>query len=216
MLFRSSSPTTIVQTVPRAEVNYDDINAQIASETTSETKTVELSALKTISGRSSSGAKKKGGMYDSTSNITKEEHGFKAESKVFHTLRARIGSKGSVAWVSGNGYRANENKGGDDSLGYDIWYSDENGKKHYVEVKGSGSENIEFTLTKNELEFAEQHAEEYEMWYVRIVDNQPAIPYELGNLLLLGEEETFFHNRKFAVESSEFRIRATACEQDEI
>ena len=42
------------------------------------------------------------------------------------------------------------------------------------------------------------------------------IPYELGNLLLFGEEETFFNNSKFAVENSEFRIRATACEQDEI
>ena len=101
------------------------------------------------------------------------------------------------------------------SLGYDIWYSDEHGKKHYVEVKGSTSENVEFVLTKNELEFAEQHAEEYEIWYVRIVDKQPTIPYELGNLLLLGEEETFFNNSKFAVENSEFRIRATANEQVE-
>ena len=208
------APTTIPQVTARVEMNYDDINAEIASVTTTETKTVELAALKTISGRSS-GAKKKGGTYDTTSNITKEENGFKAESKVFHTLRARIGSKGSVVWVSGNGYRANENTGGDDSLGYDIWYSDENGKKHYVEVKGSTSENIEFVLTKNELEFAEQHSEEYEIWYVRIVNKQPTIPYELGNLLLLDEEETFFNNSKFAVENSEFRIRATAYEKIE-
>ena len=212
--FSESFPTSITSSTPKAEANYEDINAQIALNTTAESKKVGLSALRTTTNKTV-GSKKKGGMYDSTSNITKEEHGFKAESKVYHTLRARIGSKGSVVWVSGNGYRANENNGGDDSLGYDIWYSDENGKKHYVEVKGSSSENIEFTLTKNELEFAEQHTEEYEMWYVRIVDNQPTIPYELGNLLLLGEEETFFHNSKFAVESSEFKIRATANEQHE-
>ncbi len=203
------APTPIYQPTPKVEVNYEDINAEIASVTTTETKTVELAALKTITGKSS-GAKMKGGVYDTTANVTKEENGFKAESKVYHTLRARIGSKGSVVWVSGNGYRANENKGGDDSLGYDIWYSDEKGKKHYVEVKSSTSENVEFILTKNELEFAEQHSEEYEIWYVRIVDKQPSVPYELGNLLLLDEEETFFNNSKFAVENSEFRIRATA------
>ena len=65
------------------------------------------------------------------------------------------------------------------------------------------------------MDFEELHPEEYEIWYVRIVDKQPTIPYELGNLVLLGEEETFFNNGKFAVENSEFRIRATANEQVE-
>ena len=199
---------------PKVEANYDEINAQIASNTNAESKKVGLSALSTTTSKTV-GSKKKGGTYDSTTTKAKEENGFIAESKVYHTLRARIGSKGSVVWVSGNGYRAHKNQGGDDSLGYDIWYSDEHGKKHYVEVKGSTSENVEFVLTKNELEFAEQHAEEYEIWYVRIVDKQPTIPYELGNLLLLGEEETFFNNSKFAVENSEFRIRAMANEQVE-
>ena len=211
---QDTPPTTPIPTpppTPKVEVNYDEINAQIASNTNAESKKVGLSALSTTTSKTV-GSKKKAGTYDSTTTKAKEENGFIAESKVYHTLRARIGSKGSVVWVSGNGYRANENNGGDDSLGYDIWYSDENGKKHYVEVKGSTSENVEFVLTKNELEFAEQHAEEYEIWYVRIVDKQPTIPYELGNLLLLGEEETFFNNSKFAVENSEFRIRAMALE----
>lgn len=215
---QDTPPLTSTPTPPptlKVEVNYDEINAQIASNTNAESKKVGLSALNTTTSKTV-GSKKKGGTYDLTTTKTKEENGFIAESKVYHTLRARIGSKGSVVWVSGNGYRANENQGGDDSLGYDIWYSDENGKKHFVEVKGSTSENVEFVLTKNELEFAEQHAEEYEIWYVRIVDKQPTIPYELGNLLLFGEEETFFNNSKFAVENSEFRIRATACAQDEI
>ena len=208
--------TSIVTTppAPKVEVNYDEINAQIASNTNAESKKVGLSALSTTTSKTV-GSKKKAGTYDSTTTKAKEENGFIAESKVYHTLRTRIGSKGSVVWVSGNGYRAHEIQVGDDSLGYDIWYSDESGKKHYVEVKGSTSENVEFVLTKNELEFAELHAEEYEIWYVRIVDKQPTIPYELGNLLLLGEEETFFNNSKFAVENSEFRIRATANEQVE-
>lgn len=208
----TATPTVITPPAPKAEVHYDEINAQIASNTNAESKKVGLSALSTTTSKTV-GSKKKGGTYDSTTTKAKEENGFIAESKVYHTLRTRIGSKGSVVWVSGNGYRAHENQGGDDSLGYDIWYSDERGKKHYVEVKGSTSENVEFVLTKNELEFAEQHAEEYEIWYVRIVDKQPTIPYELGNLLLLGEEETFFNNSKFAVENSEFRIRSTVIEK---
>ena len=210
----TSTPTVIAPTASTIEVNYKELNDQIASNTNAESKRVELSALSTTTSKSI-GSKKKYGTYDSTTTKAKEENRFIAESKVYHTLRTRIGSKGSVVWVSGNGYRASENQGGDDSLGYDIWYSDENGKKHYAEVKGSTSENIEFVLTKNELEFAEQHAEEYEIWYVRIVDKQPTIPYELGNLLLLSEEETFFNNSKFAVENSEFRIRSTVIERIE-
>ena len=210
----TSTPTVIAPTASTIEVNYKELNDQIASNTNAKSKKGGLSALSTTTSKSV-GSKKKSGTYDSTTTKAKEENGFIAESKVYHTLCTRIGSKGSVVWVSGNGYRASENQGGDDSLGYDIWYSDENGKKHYVEVKGSTSENVEFILTKNELEFAEQHAEEYEIWYVRIVDKQPTIPYELGNLLLLGEEETFFNNSKFAVENSEFRIRATVIEKIE-
>lgn len=210
----TSTPTVIAPTASTIEVNYKELNDQIASNTNAESKRVELSALSTTTSKSV-GSKKKYGTYDSTTTKAKEENGFIAESKVYHTLCTRIGSKGSVVWVSGNGHRASENQGGDDSLGYDIWYSDENGKKHYVEVKGSTSENVEFVLTKNELEFAEQHAEEYEIWYVRIVDKQPTIPYELGNLLLLSEEETFFNNSKFAVENSEFRIRSTVIERIE-
>ena len=211
----SAIPVPASSSVPqKEEINYFDINAQIASQTSAESKKVQLSAMETTTGKTGI-SKKRSGTYDFANTNTKEENGFLAESKVYNTLCTRIGEKGSVSWVSGNGYRAGANLSGDDSLGYDIWYSDENCKKHYVEVKGSTSENIEFILTKNELDFAQQHAEEYEIWYVRIVDKQPTVPYELGNLLMLEEEETFFNNSKFAVENSEFRIRATAHEQIE-
>ncbi|MEE0946829.1 MAG: DUF3883 domain-containing protein [Acutalibacteraceae bacterium] len=192
----------------KQEINYEDINNSIAANTNEESEKVDLIALRSAKGKTI-GPKKKPIVYDSVTTKTKEEIGFIAESKVYHTLCSRIGKNGSVVWVSGNGYKAKANRMGDDSLGYDIWYSDNDGKKHYVEVKGSSSENIEFILTKNELDFAEQHAEEYEIWYVRIIDKTPSIPYELGNLLMLDEEETFFNNNKFAVENNEFKIRAT-------
>ncbi len=192
-------------------IDYISIDAQIAAETNGESKRVELSALQSHNFKAD-GVQKHGRTYEATTTQAKEENGYKAESKVYHTLCSRIGEKGTVAWVSGNGYHANANTVGDDSLGYDIWYSDEAGKKHYVEVKGSTSENIEFTLTRNEFDFAEQHLDEYEIWYVKIVDKKATEPYELGNLLLLNEEESFFKNSKFSVENSEFKIRARVCE----
>ena len=197
----------------KSELNYHEIDALIAANTNSESKKVELSALENMACKSG-GTQKKSGTYEPTTTKTKEENGFIAESKVYHTLLSRVGSNGSVAWVSGNGHRVHANECGNDGLGYDIRYSDELGM-HYVEVKGSTSENVEFVLTKNELEFAQQHLEEYEIWYVRIVDKQPTMPMELGNLLLLGEDETFFKNSKFTVENSEFKIRATVSEKTE-
>ena len=209
--FTSAPPQ---QASPADEVDYCAINEKISLGTNGESKKVELSALTTSVGRRNF-SKKSGRPYDSFSTRTKEENGFIAESKVYHTLKARIGELGSVAWVSGNGYRAKVNACGDDSLGYDMWYTDNEGKKHYVEVKGSTSENVEFDLTKNEMEFAEKHVEEYEVWYVHIVNKEPSAPYELGNFLMLDEGETFFNNGKFSVENSAFRIRAIASENDD-
>jgi hypothetical protein len=208
--------STEISTSARPEIDYADLDSQIASSTSAEAKIVDLSAVGNKTETTGS-SRKSGGTYGLASTKSKEENGFIAESKVYHTLCAQIGPRGSVKWVSGNGHRAKANSCGDDSLGYDIWYSDEDGKKHYVEVKGSTSEHIEFVLTKNELEFAERcvadgRADEYEIWYVRIIDKTPSVPYKLGNILMLGENESFFNNSRFSVEHNEFKIRALARE----
>ena len=195
------------------ETDFEAIDAQISSAANNSTQKIELSLLnpstktKKLNGKS-------GGNYDSVTTKTKEKHGFIAECKVYHTLQTLYGESGSVVWVSGNGFRANANLGGDDSLGYDIWYTDLEGNKRYVEVKGSSSNHIEFVLTKNELEFAMQHPDEYEVWYIKFSGDEPSEPYELGNLLKMDEDESFFHNSRFSVESSEFKIRATYSKSD--
>ena len=66
----------------------------------------------------------------------------------------------------------------------------------------------EFTLTKNEFDFAEKHKDSYELWFVPIVNDKPQSPIELGNILLFENGENFFNNSRFSVEQSEFKVRA--------
>ncbi len=85
-------------------------------------------------------------------------------------------------------------------FGYDIKYSDNDGV-HYVEVKASKSENVEFTLTRNEFEFAEKNKDKFEIWFVPINhDGTSGTPLKLGNILLFNNGESFFKNSKFDVE----------------
>jgi hypothetical protein len=157
---------------------------------------------------------KKGKPHSESSQETKDYNGFVAESKVFNVLEKKIGENGSVEWLSGNAEKASKVDHGDDTLGYDMKYSDSNGI-HYVEVKGSSASNIEFTLTKNEFDFAEKHKDSYELWFVPIVNEKPQNPIELGNILLFENGENFFNNSRFSVEQSEFKVRAKLKESED-
>jgi hypothetical protein len=87
-------------------------------------------------------------------------------------------------------------------------YIDAEGKLHYVEVKGNSSENLIFTLTKNEFEFGQRHKEQYELWFVFVSDGEACRPYELGTIFVFNEDEDFFHNHRFTVEQTEFKFKA--------
>lgn len=95
-------------------------------------------------------------------------------------------------------------------------YTDEEGKLHYVEVKGTSSENLEFILTKNEFNFAQQNKEQFELWFVFIKDGKAGIPLELGTIFVFDENEDFFHNHRFTVEQTDFKLRAKINEKQEI
>ena len=60
---------------------------------------------------------------------------------------------------------------GDSTKGYDIEYRDDNGALFFVEVK-TGSPNG-FIISPKEMEFAKQHAEEYELYLVYDLDANP-------------------------------------------
>lgn len=147
------------------------------------------------------------------SQSTKDYNGFIAEDIVYHTILKRIKGSGSVGWDSGNAQKAGIKGKCDDTLGYDIRYSDADEKEHYVEVKGTSSkfssDIIEFNLTKNEYEFADKKKDAYELWFVFIdKDNKTHKVIEFGNIMKFENNESFFNNSKFSVEQSEFKIRA--------
>jgi hypothetical protein len=43
---------------------------------------------------------------------------------------------------------------------------------------------------------------------VFIYDDDVSIPYELGTIFVLDEDEDFFHNHRFTVEQTEFKFKA--------
>lgn len=199
---------------PKKTIDYTALNDEIASEDNSITVKGNIVANPINRDTHSDHEGKKEKPHSESSQETKDYNGFVAESKVFNVLEKKIGKNGSVEWLSGNAEKANKVEHGDDTLGYDMRYSDSNGI-HYVEVKGSSANNIEFTLTKNEFDFAEKHKDSYELWFVPIVNERPQNPIELGNILLFENGENFFNNSRFSVEQSEFKIRAKLKESED-
>ncbi len=188
-------------------IDFEELNKTIAGETSDDSIKVEIIANPTIK-RDSYQTKHKPKTHGEATQQSKDYDGFVAESKVYNVLTNRIKDNGSVEWVSGNAQKAGKISQGDDSLGYDLKYSDSNGT-HYVEVKGSSSNLIEFNLTKNEFEFADKNKDFYELWFVFIGDDKkPETPIELGNIMKFENGESFFSNSRFSVEQSEFKIRA--------
>lgn len=190
-------------------VDWCTLNQEIANGNNSGSSSPKIEAVQ-HGDSNHSGGNHTARSYDTRINQKKELVGFKAESKVYNTLLRMFANDASISieWVSGNAEKANVVAQGDDGLGYDIRYSDSYGI-HYVEVKGSSSKEIEFTLTKNEFDFAERHKNSFELWFVAIDENgNPKDPYKLGNLLEFDGEDNFFNNSKFSVEQSEFKIRA--------
>lgn len=204
-------PETQPAAIPAAthDIDYKKLYGEIAGKTdgTSIKPEIASPAPHEIS-KAISGHGKHGGTVDRGSTATKELDGFKAEAKVYETLKCKIGDSGSVEWVSGNGEQAGECTKGNDGCGYDIRYTDLSGKVHYVEVKGTSSENLEFILSRNEMNFAQAHKDQYELWFVFIKNGEPGEPLELGNIFVFDEGEDFFQNHRFSVEQNDFKLRA--------
>ena len=171
------------------------INVKIVSPDNSNKK--GTSALK------HSGTKK---TFSRQSEKAKQADGLTGEIIVYKELK-EIYSK--VDWVSGNAEKANQISKGDDSCGYDMRYIDESGKTQYVEVKASKGEDISFILSDNELRFASENCNCYEVIFVRLFDDgTPKESLRLGHLFELDEGEDIFHNSRFSIESKEYSIHA--------
>lgn len=145
---------------------------------------------------------------DKKSNKNKEQ-GLNAERYVFNKLCKRYGN--SVKWVSENARADGTNPDGRDGDGYDITYVDDDGNQFYVEVKSTKGNKIDFNITPNELEFGENHANNYEVILVTNWGKDLKIK-RLQNLFCYSDNEDRHNNNKFRLDVvEEFSI---SCEEE--
>lgn len=137
----------------------------------------------------------------------KQEIGMIGEACVYKEL---LKLYPDARWVSGNAEKAGMILKGDDTCGYDIKYTDNNGRVQYVEVKASRNEEITFCISDSELRFGCQNASSYEIIYVVIGDNRlPAHkPWRLGHLFEFSDGEDLLHNERFSIESDSYSVVA--------
>ena len=99
-------------------------------------------------------------------NPNKISHGEKSEQLVYDYLIKQVDIK-DVIPKSGI-LEKYTNRVGDDSLGYDLEYTDKDGYKKFVEIKTLQirNENYSFILSDNEHDTAEEKGDNYEIWGV--------------------------------------------------
>lgn len=130
--------------------------------------------------------------------------GIVGESNVYRKILKKYPS---AKWVSRNAYKAGVNPEGEDGLGYDIEYTNENGVKYYIEVKSKINEEKSFTITQNEINKALETQQRYMIVFVtNTLDNQNRKYINLGNIFLFDEGEDFINNSKFRAVNDEFKI----------
>jgi hypothetical protein len=153
----------------------------------------------------------KGSRYDGgAGEHNKKQIGLIAEMIVFEKLYATYRN---VIWSSKYASKIPENHigynpEGQDGLGYDIEYLDNEGNKFYVEVKGKFDDFESFEISKNEINKAHKEGEFFKIVFVsQTMNNEKRRVRDLGNLFLLENGEDFFSNRKFTAIYKNFEIR---------
>ncbi|HZY82978.1 MAG TPA: DUF3883 domain-containing protein [Cyclobacteriaceae bacterium] len=152
-----------------------------------------------------------GRRFDGSANDElKSKIGMISERLVFELLSKKYRS---VKWVSKNASKVDYNHlgfnpEGDDSLGYDLFYIDENQFKFYVEVKGRADNSNSFEITRRELDFGSANAEFYKVILVNYaLDDRNRRFRNLGCLFKYKDGEDFFNNTKFLANYRTFEIQ---------
>lgn len=93
-------------------------------------------------------------------------------------------------------------------LGYDLKYTNANGKTVYVEIKSAAGSNITFVITENELNFAEENSNQYEVILVTsVMNDEERKVYQISNLFNYAEGEDRFCNSKFNISGDNYTVR---------
>ncbi len=128
-----------------------------------------------------------------------------AERLVYEQMRSNYNN---VVWVSENAKKEGVNPDGIGGLGYDLKYTNANGKTVYVEIKSTVGSNVTFIITENELNFAEEHSDQYEVILVTsVLNHEERKIYQLSNLFTYADGEDRFCNSKFRISGDNYTVR---------
>lgn len=128
-----------------------------------------------------------------------------AERLVYDQMRSNYND---VVWVSENAKKDGVNPDGIGGMGYDLKYTNANGKTAYVEIKSAAGSNITFVITENELNFAEEHSNQYEVILVTsVMNDEERKIYQISNLFNYAEGEDSFCNSKFSISGDSYTVR---------
>lgn len=105
--------------------------------------------------------------FDKSSMRHKQNAGLSAEYEAYKSLKKKYGEN-NVKWLSSNAeeYKIISQGQGNDSLGYDMQYKDENDIIKYVEVKNATPEtnsSYSFIISANEIQCWETNKDNYEI-----------------------------------------------------
>ena len=139
-------------------------------------------------------------------NHEKETIGLAGEIAVYKILKEIYST---VDWVSENAVKYGLLHSGDDSLGYDMTYINDQKEKIMVEVKATTGKNIEFELSNKEFSEALKNSDHYEVFFVFVNNNDGSRILNLGKLFKFeNENESPFNNSKFTVLYDKYIIKA--------
>lgn len=193
------------------EEDLEEFLSEFSNQIGSDIEEVSTNEVETpISGSGGSGGGS-GRRFDGGANDqNKKLIGLVAEMVVYEKLKTLYDN---VNWVSKLASKVHKthpgyNPEGQDGLGYDIEYFDEEGNKYFVEVKGKVDNYDTFEISRNEVEKAHREKEFYKIIFVtQTMNNSQRRIRDLGNLFMLDDEEDFLANRKFTAIYRNFEIR---------
>jgi hypothetical protein len=165
------------------EVNLDEVELVESS--------TEAIHVNDTSGKGTGGG---GSAYDSSGDKEKRIKGKAAEKLVRDKLMQL--NYYNVTWVSGN----SDNPKRDDSLGYDIRYTDKNGDEKFVEVKSVSSDHS-FFLTENERKCGVKNREKY---IIALVAEKKI--HFITDFFKFSESESFETNSKYTTRNHNYKI----------
>jgi hypothetical protein len=194
------------------ELDFEKFLSKFSNQTSTNietifTKEVDIPPSSSSIWGGNSGKRFDGGLNDPL----KKQIGLVAEMIVYEKLKTMYHR---VTWVSKFASKVHKthpgyNPEGQDGLGYDIEYIDnQDNKKYFVEVKGKVDSAEVFEISKQEIETALREKQFYKIFFVTdTMDNTHRRIRNLGNIFILEDGQDFFSNKKFKAIYKSFEIR---------